>query len=353
MTDIDAQTTRDWIAAIVSGTNTAKGRELEDLVQMVFSAVPGLELATPRKRNLKNTAEIDLAFRIRPASPIESFGRALVLECKNQGKKISADQVMRFAGKIEEAHLPGGVLVTLSPISGSDEQFTAARAELDKSRSKGQVIVVLERSELEAVGSGDHLAAALERKFMMMSIYGRHELVPREDLRTSGVVVRHGAAAIRQAINDSRRVVIDEVLERSKPAPPEAASGADAISAALDEVVRTVDYAAENDDTFYAGPRAALIALARLCIAQLAVIDPLLFGAGADAIRSNIMTHIPERLNVPLASRLWRVLTAHFADELRSERHSDALDAALTIAGLAIEAIAAIDDYLPDPPDPH
>jgi hypothetical protein len=353
MTDIDVQTTRDWIAAIVTGTNTVKGRGLEDLVQTVFSAVPGLELATPRKRNLKNTAEIDLAFRVRTASPIESFGRALVLECKNQGKKISAEQVMRFAGKIEDAHLPGGVLVTLTPVSGSDEPLAAARAELDKFRIKGSVIVVLERSELEAVASGDHLAAALERKFMMMSLYGRHELVPPEDLRPSGVAVRRGAAAIRKAVNDSRRVVIDEVLERSEPAPPDAASGTDAINAALDEVVRAVEVAAENDDTLQAGPRAALIALARLCIAQLAVIDPILHGAGAGAIRSNVMTHIPDRLHVPLASRLWRVLTAHFADELRSDRQSDALGAALTIAGLASEAIAAIDDYLPEPPDWH
>ena len=50
---------------------------------------------------------------------------------------------MRFAGKIEEADLPGGVLVTLSPVSGSDDQLTAARAELDKFRAKGHVIVVL------------------------------------------------------------------------------------------------------------------------------------------------------------------------------------------------------------------
>lgn len=349
--EIDVEATRAWIAEIEDGSNAKKGRGLEDLAQRMFSAIPGLELATPRQRNLKNTAEIDLAFRVQRTSPIESFGRALVLECKNQSKKLSSEQVMRFAGKLEDAHLPGGVFVTLGAVSGAEEYATAARAELDKQRTRGIVIVVVERSELDAVASGEHLAAALERKFMMMSLYGRHELVPAGDLRPSGVAVRRGAAAMRKAITDARRVVIDEVLERAESAPRDAVSGAESIAAALDEVVRAVEVATAGDDELYAGPRAALIALCRLCVAQLDLIDPELYGAGAATIRSNVMTHIPERLRVPLAGGLWRALTTHFVEQLTSQRQTEALEAVLTITGLAVEAIAAIDDYVPEPPD--
>lgn len=348
MAEIDVETTREWIAEIRTGTNTTKGRGLEDLMETLCETVPGLELMRRRGRNLKNTAEIDLAFRVTPTCPIGSFGRALLLECKNQGKKISADQVSRFAGKLKEAHLPGGVLVTLSGVSGNDDELTAARAELDKWRARdGIVIVVLERPELEAVATGEHLAAALERKFMTMSVWGQHEVVPPNLLGPPGSKVMTGAFGIRKAINDSRRIVIDEVLERSEPAPPDVASGVDAIRVALDDVIRAVEVASQLGDDVYAGPRASLIGLARLCVAQIALIDPLLYEAGAVPIRSNIMTRIPERLPVQVGRRVWRALTASLAEELGSDH--DALDAALIIAGLSVEAIASIDDYSPEP----
>ncbi len=87
MSEIDVDTTRDWIAEIRSGTNAKKGRGLEDLVQAMCATIPGLEFVTARKRNLKNTAEIDLVFGVSSECPIVSFGRALVFECKNQGRR--------------------------------------------------------------------------------------------------------------------------------------------------------------------------------------------------------------------------------------------------------------------------
>ena len=352
MADIDSAHSRAVIAALAGESNAKKGYGFEALVTSMFGAVPGLDHLTVRKRNLKNTGEIDVAFQVRSGCPLESFGSVLLIECKNQGAKLSPLQVLSFARKLRDAHLPGGVMVTLSPVSGSDDDLTGARSELDTARKDGTVIVVLERAELEAVASGEHLAAALELKYMMMRVYGRHELVPASDLRHTGIRVMTGAAAMRKAINGARRVVIDEALEHRTSEPPDLVRGAEGIAASLDDVAFAVEVARQQDDMFYAGPRAALIGLIRLCISTLPLLDSLMFEAGDSTIRSNIVTSIPERLHVPLGGQLWALMTRHFVDEIRtSGAGSTSLASVLTIAGMAVEAIVAIDDYVPEPSD--
>ena len=149
---------------------------------------------------------------------------------------------------------------------------------------------------------------------MMMSIYGRHELVPRgpASLRSRGEA-RSGRDPPGDQRQPSRR---DRRGPRTvEPAPPDAASGTDAISAALAEVVRAGDGAAENDDTLYAGPRAASIA-SRACASLNSPSSIRSSTAPARAPFEAMSSRTSRAPECPAASRLWRVLTAHFVDEL-------------------------------------
>jgi len=347
MSGIDAENTRAVIQTLLNQKATKKGQEFEDLVARLFRAIPGLEMLKRRQRNVTNTAEIDLAFRVKPESPLAFFAPAVLVECKNQKTKVGSPAIEHFAKKLRSARLPGGVLVTLSGVSGSARSATGAVAALDRAREDGQVIAVLERSELEAVTNGEHLAAALQHKYLTMQIFGRHELLEPSDLRESGVKVLRGTDAIRRAIRDQRRAIVHEILERTDPLPPSSTSGADTIAACLQAVSLEVARAQAAPDEWWSGVRGALIGLGRSAVAQSAIIDPDF--EHRETVRGNVSLHIPENLDVPVDGGLWRAMTTYLVQEAGDAASPRALDAALTLLGLTVDQIARIDDYMPEP----
>jgi restriction endonuclease Mrr len=347
LSDIDAERTRDAIKKLLDEGAKTKGPAFEDLVAGVLEAIPGLRMVGRRQRNVTNTAEIDLDFRATSECPLTFFGPVVLVECKNQKTKVGSPAVDHFAKKLREARVPGGILVTLSGISGSAKSATGAVAALDDARQEGQVIVVLERSELEATSSGDLLAAALQAKFLDMQVYGRHKVVASSDLRESGVKVLRGTDAIRRAIREQRRAIVDEVLQRIEVLPPSAAAGADTISVCLSALAVEAARAQDDPDRWFLGVRGALIALGRACVAQLPLLDPD-FESEA-IVKGNISLHVPENLDIPVEGGLWRAMTAQFVEQASNASDARALDATLTILGMVVDRIARIDDYVPEP----
>src|ERR1017187_3302372 len=100
------------------GTNHAKGSAMADLVAYLFGQIPGVQLRYREFLAPDKTSEIDLVFRNQPQISSLFDGVTLHMECKNERRKISAEQIRVFASKLRDRNQPVGVMISRTGLAG-------------------------------------------------------------------------------------------------------------------------------------------------------------------------------------------------------------------------------------------
>lgn len=150
-----------------ANTNDTKGSSMADLVEYVFGEVPGITCTSRSFTEPDRTDEIDLVFQhsfLLSGLAIPQI--TLIVECKNEARKISAAHVTRFATKLRDRNLPVGFMISRTGLSGtrSTHAHGAVRTEL----SHGRTIVILTLEDLRYLVGTDELLTLCEGR--------RHEL---------------------------------------------------------------------------------------------------------------------------------------------------------------------------------
>lgn len=143
-----------------------KGARLEELASYLFGKLRGLSLYGRNIYNASNSKELDLVFKSdRRISDLHFMDAYIPIECKNTKRKTTSEQVSWFANKISDTSVRYGILLTLSGVTGEQEN-QAARSEILRAKVKfGVCIFVLTRAEILSLRSTDCLASLLEAKF--------------------------------------------------------------------------------------------------------------------------------------------------------------------------------------------
>ena len=91
---------------------------MANLVAHIFGAIPGVQLRHREFLAPDKTSEIDLVFRNQPQVSGLFDGVTLHMECKNERRRISAEQVRVFASKLRDRNQPVGVMISRTGLAG-------------------------------------------------------------------------------------------------------------------------------------------------------------------------------------------------------------------------------------------
>jgi hypothetical protein len=143
------------------------GRNLEVLIQHLFSSIIGLQFMTDRLRT--SSSELDLIYRIPDSNhPLfEAFGHYIIIECKDWSKPIGAAVIRSYVGELQSLSVRGGIIVSREGITGSSsEEFINARLEIAKAYHRhGVTIPVLDLNDLKLIDDGFNLITILYKKY--------------------------------------------------------------------------------------------------------------------------------------------------------------------------------------------
>ncbi len=154
-------------------TPTARGDALEELITYLFERIPGLSVTARKALDIGGAQEIDVAFwNDSHPDGLWLFDYVLLVECKNWSGPVGHAEVAVFADKLRSRGRPFGILVAAKGVTGNPELLSRAHRQIARSLEERREIVVLTRSEIEALGHTDELVFLLKRKRALLAVSG-------------------------------------------------------------------------------------------------------------------------------------------------------------------------------------
>ena len=181
MTAYDRTVLAELVAQVEStgrhGTNQTKGSAMANLVAHTFGEIPGFQLRHRELLAPDKTSEIDLVFRNQPQISGLFDGVTLHMECKNERRRISAEQVRVFASKLRDRNQPVGVMISRTGLAGRPGGKTHAHGIVGSELATGRSIVVLALADLIGLDDTDRLVdLCIERRFELEA-YGTYNSI--------------------------------------------------------------------------------------------------------------------------------------------------------------------------------
>lgn len=166
-----AEIAKAWMQSDASESANERGAILEELVKSLFGGLPGFSHWKSRHLTDNGSAEFDVCFHndIR-ISPFPFAEPAIVVECKNTGRRIDAAAVRNFIAKLEDVQVSWAFLVAAEGITGSGERNTRAHAAIQSARSRKINLLVITRAEINELQSAEHFAMLVRDKIMAHSL---------------------------------------------------------------------------------------------------------------------------------------------------------------------------------------
>jgi hypothetical protein len=157
--------------------NRAKGEAMADLVAHVFERVPGMELRHRSFVAPDKTSEMDLVFHNVPYMSHLFDGVTLLVECKNEARKISTAEVRIFGSKLRDRNQPVGLMVSRTGLSGRPGTKTAAHGVVSFELSAGHSIVVLALADLVRLRNAADLVERCDERRFELEAFGTYNTI--------------------------------------------------------------------------------------------------------------------------------------------------------------------------------
>jgi hypothetical protein len=177
MNAYDPARLKTLLAACESATGAhARGSALEDLVQHIFAATPSVTLYRRDVKDQDGTQEVDLVFsHLQHVSLLPIPDVTIIVECKNERRKATSEQITRFGTKLRTRNAKIGIFVTAAGLSGKNKPAVAAHAAIRDELSAGASIIVVTAAELAAVTSSDELAVLLRDRLLELHTFRNYQ----------------------------------------------------------------------------------------------------------------------------------------------------------------------------------
>lgn len=149
---------------LLANLGLGDGKNLELLTQYFLSCIPGWR-AKLRARTPSTDYDVVCTVEGSPDDFRRDLGRYVLCECKDWEKPADFTTMAKFARVLESAKCRCGVLVSRNGVSGEDATKDAAREQLKVYQDTGIAILVLSKTDLEAVAGGRNLIQLLRSKY--------------------------------------------------------------------------------------------------------------------------------------------------------------------------------------------
>ena len=166
---------RAFAASEVARTTIQRGRILEDLMAYLFSRCPGVRHYRNNAFNSTGSSEIDVCFwNSRYDRSIDFLPQIIVVECKNTRGRVGSSDIRIFRDKLRDMGLDHGILIAANGITGDARSLRAAHDVIRTAFLTDRVrLIVLTRSELEALRHTGGLVLLLQNKILMLTMRAR------------------------------------------------------------------------------------------------------------------------------------------------------------------------------------
>jgi len=166
---IDSKVAAGLRACNSAGSNSAqRGAALERLAQDLFGSIPGVTLTLRNNKDAFATQEIDVAAWNQgyPAG-LAGFPQIFLIECKNWLSPVGSMEIAWFDTKLRLKGCSFGVLLALEGITGKQHSLTAAYSILAAALREQRDIIVITKTDLEALGSVAELVSLIQHKMLI------------------------------------------------------------------------------------------------------------------------------------------------------------------------------------------
>lgn len=149
-----------------------KGAKLEELVNYLFSKVPGVTFSAANTLDGVRAHELDVIFKNdQRVSDLYFLDFVIITECKNTANRIGSIDVRWFISKLQDHGVKNGVLISLSGITGEADGISNAHSEILSALNKdGTKVLVVKREDILSFSTTDDLVNLLESKIMKLTI---------------------------------------------------------------------------------------------------------------------------------------------------------------------------------------
>lgn len=155
---------RYYVKHLLDSLGEPTGQVLERLADYLLSLIPGFR--TYRSRRTPST-DYDIVCSIEGLSLDfrAELGRYLICECKDWSNPVDFTAIAKFCRVLDSTKCKSGILFSQKGISGANETRDAAREQLKVFQDRGMVILVIVRSDIDAVVEGKNLIVMLRKKY--------------------------------------------------------------------------------------------------------------------------------------------------------------------------------------------
>ncbi|MDQ3705511.1 MAG: restriction endonuclease [Chloroflexota bacterium] len=155
-------------------TSRGKGRPLEDLIDYVFSTIPGIGRPQRNEFNVFETEEIDLAFwNDKHVQGLPFLDYIIAVECKNWSAPVSSIEVSWFITKLRNMGLTFGIMIAANGVTGNAREQTEAHSLIYNARAQQLRLIVITRQELEQLQDTTDLVNLIKVKLTKLTISAR------------------------------------------------------------------------------------------------------------------------------------------------------------------------------------
>jgi hypothetical protein len=153
-------------------TDDAKGDAFEEFFCYLFGKIPGITHIERNELSVFGSEEIDVAaWNEQDPRGLRSLDTPIPIECKSSSRHlISSKDVDWFISKIRRRRLDFGILVAAKGISGEADKRTGAHDIISGAIQEGIRVIVLTRTELEALNSSEELVLLIKVKICKLVI---------------------------------------------------------------------------------------------------------------------------------------------------------------------------------------
>jgi hypothetical protein len=154
----------EYLQDLLRDLGHSSGTALERVAHYLMSCMPGCRT----KRRLRSgSTDYDLVCSIEgfEVDFRSELGRYFVCECKDWDTPADFSAFAKFCRVLDSTKARFGILFAKAGISGTGRTAFADREQLKVFQDRGIVIVVIDRSDLDAVATGDNLINLLRRKY--------------------------------------------------------------------------------------------------------------------------------------------------------------------------------------------
>lgn len=151
-----------------ANTNHEKGQRFETLACSIFEALDGVEVS---ERNATLPAEeIDIVlWNTRNEEVLVPWDHVILVECKNWSKRVDAQPLEAFVGKVRRRSLTTAIFVAANGVTGDfadgNGSSVGAKRIIEAALQDGIRVIVLTLDDLRNVTSVDDFRAVIRNRF--------------------------------------------------------------------------------------------------------------------------------------------------------------------------------------------